>query len=184
MIRESDNGNPVDPQSSERAEPAPVATQTYQEHTVPAFETLGRFLEEDGWFPQRLSGENGYIYRMSFQGRNGLMPCYAQIRPQLSQFLFYVIAPVKATADRAMALCEFLTRANYGLRIGNFELDMDNGNIRYKSSLDFEGTELVPTLIRSAIYPAVQTMDDYLPGIFSVLFGGIPPKEAIEAIES
>ena len=63
-----------------------------------------------------------------------------------------------------IAIAELLTRANYGIRIGNFERDYSDGEIRDKSSLDFECQSLTPTLIRNSIYPAVQTMDYYLPG--------------------
>jgi hypothetical protein len=146
-----------------------------------AFGTLGQFLEEDGWHPQQL--EDRYIYRMGFAGEHGQTICYAQIRDDLEQFLFYVVAPVKASEELRQAVAEFVTRANYGLRIGNFELDFSDGEIRYKSSLDFEDAALTPVLIRNAIYPAVQTMDRYLPGLMSVIYGGRLPAEAIVDIE-
>jgi hypothetical protein len=38
-------------------------------------------------------------------------------------------------------------------------------------------------LIRNAIYPAVHTMDRYLPGLLRVSFGGATPHEAIEEAE-
>ena len=46
-----------------------------------------------------------------------------------------------------------------------FKRLVTDGEVRYKSSIDFEGAELTPSLIRNTIYPAVQTMDRYLPGI-------------------
>jgi hypothetical protein len=147
-----------------------------------AFDTLGRFLEEDGWYPQQL--DDRYIYRMGFSGEHGQVACFAQIRPELEQLLFYVLAPVKAPEDRLDAVAEFLTRANYGLRIGNFEMDYNDGEVRYKSSLDFEGEPLSPRLIRNAIYPAVQTLDRYLPGLMQVIYGNRSAQEAIEEIES
>ncbi len=146
-----------------------------------AFETLGNFLREDEWHPEQL--EDRTIYRMGFQGQNGRMACYAQIRLELKQFLFYVLAPMKAPEEKRMAIAEFITRANYGLRIGNFEMDFEDGEVRYKSSLDFEGVELQPEIIRNAIYPAVQTMDLYLPGIMGVLYSDKTPTELIEEIE-
>jgi len=33
---------------------------------------------------------------------------------------------------------EFLTRANYGLNIGNFEMDFQDGEIRFKTAIDVE----------------------------------------------
>lgn len=146
-----------------------------------AFATLGEYLERDGWHPQRLGDDT--IYRTGFLGENGQMVCYAQVLSDLEQFLFYVLAPVKAPEDRRPAVAEFITRANFGLRIGNFEMDFADGEVRYKSSLDFEDAMLTPELIKGAIYPAVRTMDRYLPGLMRVIYGGQSALEAILEIE-
>jgi hypothetical protein len=81
-------------------------------------------------------------------------------------------------------VAEFITRTNYGLRIGNFEMDFQDGEVRYKSSLDFEGSTLTPEWIQHAVYPAVQTMDRYLPALMKVIDGSLSPLEAVEEIES
>ncbi len=151
------------------------------DNALQAFATLGKFLTDDEWYPQQL--EEKHIYRTGFSGHNGQTTCYAQIRMDLEQFMFYVVAPVKAPEDERLAVAEFITRANYGLRIGNFELDFDDGEVRYKSSLDFEGTALTTKLIRRAIYPAVQTMDRYLPGLMSVIYGNKSPVKAVAEVE-
>ncbi len=146
-----------------------------------AFVTLGEFLDEDGWHPQRLEGRT--IYRTGFSGQNAQMACYAQVIVEYNLFLFYAIAPFKVPEDARMAAAEFITRANYGMRIGNFELDFRDGEVRYKSSLDFEGAILTPELIKQAIYPAVLTIDRYMPGLMGVVHGGKDPVEAIVEIE-
>lgn len=146
-----------------------------------AFVALETFLAGDGWYPQRLEGK--YIFRMGFAGKNGQLTCYAQIRVDLEQFLFYALAPVKVPEEARLTAAEYLTRANYGLRIGNFELDFNDGEVRYKSSLDFEAAELTPALIKNAIYPAVQTLDRYLPGLMKVIYGAAFPAEAVAEIE-
>jgi hypothetical protein len=146
-----------------------------------AFATLGQFLQEDGWHPQKL--EDKTIYRVAFTGKNGTYVCYAVIRMDLEQFLFYAQAGAKAPEEARLAVAEFITRANYGLRIGNFELDMSDGEVRYKSSLDFEGTRLTDQWIKNAIYPAVQTMDRYFAGLMQVMYAQSSPEEAIAAIE-
>lgn len=146
-----------------------------------AFATLTTFLESDGWYPQPL--DDKAVHRVYFAGENGELRCYAQIRTDLSQFLFYVIAPVKAPEAVRAAVAEYITRANYGLRIGNFEMDYSDGEVRYKSSLDFEGETLTQTLIKNTIYPAVQTMDFYLPGLLGVMYGNKTPVEAIQDTE-
>ena len=146
-----------------------------------AFATLGEFLRDDGWHPQRM--DNQAIYRVYFSGEHGDVRCYAQIRVDLEQFLFYVIAPIKTPAPVLPAVVEYVTRANYGLRIGCFELDYADGEVRFRSSLDFEGETLTPGLIRNAIYPAVHTMDFYLPGLLAVMYGNKTPEQAIVEVE-
>lgn len=152
-----------------------------QENSMRAFETLRQFLEEDEWYPQKL--EDRYILRMGFSGKNSQLTCYAQIRMDLEQFLFYAMAPVKVPEELRAEVAEFITRANYGLRIGNFEMDFRDGEVRYKSSLDFEGAELTAPLIKHVIYPAVQTMDRYMPGLMQVLYSDTTAAEAISEIE-
>jgi hypothetical protein len=146
-----------------------------------AFAELGRYLDADGWFPQPL--EERHTYRMFYSGASGELRCYASVRVDLEQFFFYAVSGVKVPEGARVAVAEFLTRANYGLRIGNFELDFGDGEVRYKSSLDFEGEILSDNLIRNAIYPAVRIMDEYLPGLMKVAFGGATPADAIREIE-
>jgi hypothetical protein len=155
--------------------------QVENTNSLEAFQVLEQFLTEDGWYPQQL--EDRMIFRMGFEGSNGRVACYAQIRAELEQLLFYVYAPIKAEEEMRLAVAEYITRANYGLRIGNFEMDFSDGEVRYKSSLDFEDVSLHPEMIKHAIYPAVQTMDRYLPGLMSVIYGAKTPEAAIVDIE-
>lgn len=146
-----------------------------------AFATLHQYLEDDGWHPQKLDGRD--MYRMTFQGKNGLLQCYAQVRIEAEQLLCYAQAPIKAPEEQRDAVAEYLTRANYGMYVGNFELDYNDGEVRFKSSIDFEDEPLTANLIRNTIYPAVRLMDTYMPGLMRVIYGGATPKQAVEEIE-
>lgn len=159
----------------------PAAPVADEERGRRGFEVLGQFLESDRWHPRRL-GEH-FIYRVDYASKHGSLRCYAEVRVDLEQVVFYVVAPVKAPPEVRAAVAEFVTRANYGMRIGNFELDYGDGEVRYKSALDFEGVALTPQLVRNLIYPAVSTMDRYLAGILAVLSGAATPVEAIDQVE-
>ena len=102
---------------------------------------------------------------------------------ELEQLYIYVMPEVNVPEDALVAVAEFFTRANYGMRIGNFELDFGDGEIRYKSSLDFEGAGLTPRLVSNAIYPAVTTMDRYFTALMRVAFGNIPAIQAVQELE-
>lgn len=146
-----------------------------------AFVALREFLETDGWHPVYIDG--GDFFRMSFRGRHGEYRVVARVRGDFDQLLVYAFAPVAAPAVSLAAVGEFLTRANYGIRIGNFELDLADGEIRYKTSLDFEGVGLTSIMIRNLIYPAAQTLDRYFPGLIAVLAGAKTPREAVDFVE-
>ena len=88
--------------------------------------------------------------------------------------------PVPEERREAMAL--FLTRANYGILHGNFELDLDDGDLRYKTSIDVSGAELTETLLENVVIANVSMFDRYVPGIEAVV-RGVDPDDAIAAIE-
>lgn len=69
------------------------------------------------------------------------------------------------------------------MTIGNFELDFNDGEIRYKTSIDVEGDALTHALTKRLVYTNVMMMDEYLPGIQAVIEAGVSPEEAIQAIE-
>ncbi len=144
------------------------------------YQTMIQFFTEDDWSFTKLQGEP--VLRMRFQGENGEWACYAKARKEQEQFVFYSICPIASPEDKRMAIAHFLTLANYGTIIGNFELDYIDGEIRYKTSIDVEGDRLTSALIKRLVYTNVTMMDEYLPGIQAVL-AGQTPASAIQSIE-
>jgi hypothetical protein len=120
---------------------------------------------------------------MGFSGENGHWPCYAQARDAQQQIVVYSICPLRVSEEKRPTMAEFITRANYGLVIGNFEMDYEDGELRYKTSLDFEDAEVTTELLRHIVYANVTTLDRYLPGILAVLAGGQTPEAAVLAID-
>jgi len=146
------------------------------------FDTVIKFFTDDDWSFAKVQGEP--TLRMLFQGKNGTWTCYARTRVEQLQFVFYSICPVKVPKPKRRALGELIARANYGMIIGNFELDFVDGEIRYKTSIDVEGSTLTFPLIKRLVYTNVMMMDEYLPGITAVTKGEASPEDAIAQIET
>ncbi len=144
-------------------------------------DTAITFFKEDNWPFQQLEGQP--ILQIGFQGENGQWTCFAMAREEQAQFAFYSVCTARAPEARRPALAEFLTRANYGLIIGNFELDWTDGEIRYKTSMDVEGDRLTPALVKQMAYANVVTMDRYLPGIMRIIYGDVAPDQALAEID-
>lgn len=147
-----------------------------------AFDQLVAYLKADGWGPE--VDPEALTCDMAFQGEQGRFACIARIDGTLDHLLFRVTAPVQVPAATRIAGMEFLTRANFGLHIGNFEMDVEDGEVRFKTALDFEGTELTPALFKGLLNPAVAAMDTYLLGLMAVMSGAKSPADAIRDIEA
>ena len=147
----------------------------------PLFEAMVDFFKSDDWPYIQL--EDRPVLSLNYNGKHANWTCYAQAREEQQQVIFYSVCPVTAPVERRAALAEFITRANYGLIIGNFELDFEDGEIRYKTSLDVEGLTLSAAVIKNLINANVSTMDQYLPGLLTLLFADVSPREMIDRIE-
>ncbi len=141
---------------------------------------VAQFFQQDEW---PYTQNDPHVLATQFQGANGQFNCYAQAREAEQQFVFYSVCSIKAPAAKYFTVAEFLTRANYGMIIGNFEFDFRDGEIRYKTSIDVEGDTLTLALIKQVVYPNVLMMDRYLSGLMKVIYGGLSPEAAIELIE-
>ena len=146
------------------------------------FDVVINFFKEEEWQFQIIQEQP--TLRLAFQGKNGKWDCYAKAREQQQQFVFYSICPLNAPENKRLAITEFITRANYGMIMGNFEFDFTSGEIRYKTGIDVEGDRLSFALIKQIVYANVMMMDEYLPGIMAVIGGEVEVKEAILQIES
>ena len=145
----------------------------------PLLDTVIDFFTTDDWSYTKLQGES--ILQLGFQGENGQWHCTAQVNEDAQRFAFY--SHLLTNAPPTAALAEFIARANYGLALGNFELDYADGEIRYKTSIDVQGDALSTDLVRNLVYANVLTMDQYLPGLRAVLSGSATPTQAIHRIE-
>lgn len=142
---------------------------------------LKMFFQEDGWSFTEI--EDFPALRLPFRARNGEWACYAQAREEQDLFVFYSVFPIKTPEAYRPKMAEFIARANYGLLIGNFEMDLSDGEIRYKTSFGMDAIQLSPAVIRPVVYANVLTVEHYMPGILAVLNNDKSPEEAVMMVE-
>ena len=140
-----------------------------------------QFLKDDNWNPHQVGEEP--IYSGSVKADNGSWLYYAQVKEEERQFMFYSMLEFKVPPERRQAMAELLTRANYRLLVGNFEMDFADGQVRFRTSLDVEGGELTEQMLRNLVYGNVLVMNEYLPAITSVANSGADPADALAGIE-
>lgn len=145
------------------------------------FSRLIDFMEEEEWKYEILEGET--VLRFHFKGSSGRLLCYADVEEEKDWLIFYSYLPVNTPQEKMLVMAEFVTRANRGMRIGNFELDFEDGEIRYKTSIDIEGGEFTSKMIDNLLRANLSTMNRYFPGMMELIYSDKTPKELIEKIE-
>ncbi len=109
--------------------------------------------------------------------------CFAITLEEDRQCLFSSSVPVTVPPNRLPAMIEALARANFGLPIGNFEIDLTDGELRYKTSIDVDNSDLDAGLVRTLVYANISVTRRYLPALYAVANDGVEPAEAIKTVE-
>lgn len=154
---------------------------------APLLELVEAFIANEGWTATPLEGLPAL--RMQFRSQHGPLTSFLRVREAQGQIVFYTQCPIPVPAERRVAVTDFLTRANYGMIVGNFEFDVADGDLRFKTSLELgpeptlDGLPAFARLFGPMIGTNLGAMDRYLPGIAEVV-AGRAPAEAIAAIET
>lgn len=147
------------------------------------FNAVVDFLTDDGWKYTILEEDQDLLaLTLSFKGRNGSWQCFAIVDEEKHWLRFYSILPVHVPESKRHEANEFIARANYGLMLGNYEIDMNDGEVRFKTSVDAEGGELTKPMIDNLLRSNLISMDRYFPGMMAVLYSDRSPAEIYEDI--
>ncbi|MCL2547971.1 MAG: YbjN domain-containing protein [Symbiobacteriaceae bacterium] len=146
----------------------------------PIAQAIEALFNREGWKIQKRDERS---YSFGFRGNNNRYDFIARIGERHNTLSIYAILPMQAPNNRLHETAEFLHRANYGLIIGNFEMDFRDGEVRYKASVDFEDNQPAPDHINSLIDCALAMSDRYIPGLGKVIFANADAEEAIKEIE-
>jgi hypothetical protein len=148
----------------------------------PIMQSVLDFFRHDDWDVRPLD-EADSVIQVGFRGDNGEWDCLAVVLEPSAHFLFYSVCPVSCPAEKINDMMDFLHRANHGLNLGNFEFDVVEGEIRFKTSLRIK-RGLDHELCQSLIHSNVLVMDEYMPGIVGIIELGMSPEAAIMVVES
>jgi len=157
--------------------------QQAQSNRFKAYATLRKVLAEIGWGAEP-DEENTSFYVDFGPPHVPVSDAMAVVAADTERFLFYVQFGATAPPERRDEIARFITRANWGLSIGNFEMDYEDGDMRFKSSVSFQDVELSETLIRNAILSAMNAVEAYADALIAVVTGEKDAEQAIEEAES
>ncbi len=91
---------------------------------------------------------------------------------------------VKVPAGARNEIALALHRANYGLRLGKFELDLRDGELRFHISIPFADELPADKVLDRIVYTGSAMMNRYLPAFLSIIYGNEIAENAVALAEA
>lgn len=151
----------------------------------PIRQRVMKYLSEDQWTFQ----QGDYSLSARVQGKNAVYPISFFIWEVDPDIRVYTYIDTRIYENKRATVAEFLTRANYNMPFGNFEFDMDEGEVRYKTSIAIgKNIEfLTDEILEQLIWVNVSNMELYYPAIMRINFSNennIDVKAILQEIEN
>ena len=147
-------------------------------------EMIRDFLIEDDWH-FTFDEENAcFTFNISIDGKLQHLRYVIYVKDDC--YTVYAVSPLNADSEDPAIMskmADFICRANYGLRNGNFELDMRDGELRYKIFVDCDGLLPNTDILRNSIIIPSVMFERYSAGIIDVMFKDSSAEDAIAKCE-
>ncbi len=103
-------------------------------------------------------------------GRLATYHCFYQTQDETKVITCAVCAPMFIPVAALRHVLDFITRVNFNLKLGAFEIDFD-GLFRFRAGIPLGDTTPDPTMVASIAYIGVAMFDRYWPNILEILAG-------------
>jgi len=128
--------------------------------TTPIVDTIKQFLQSKQWhytYYRPRADDTQQSHHLSLRMRNGRLDCGYLFRIQETNALLavYGILPFVIPESHQSAAMLLITQINYYMIIGNLEMDVNDGEIRFKSAIDVEAVGINDTIIEQLLQSVV-----------------------------
>lgn len=126
-----------------------------------------------------LVDEEHEVVRINTHTRVGSYEIVVCPRADRELFQVFGLAPVRIPTGARPAVAEAIARANYGMTLGRFELDFEDGELRLHADTVMVSNLLSDEVIERLISCAVQMLDLFMPAILAIVYGNESPADSI-----
>ena len=119
------------------------------------------------------SDAEGVLIVAQISGDDGSWSAYVQITDDedVRRVVIHGRLPARIPESNRMKVAETLTRVNYDLIVGNFELNMEDGEVLFKTTLDLADGQLTEAMYKRVYHLNGQCVNEYFGEILRVGFG-------------
>jgi len=149
---------------------APTSSPLAGDRAPTLHEQMLEFLTAEGLDYERHDDERAA--RIVHQGDTVEWACIAQVWEEPRVFAFYSVSPLRPLPAHLARTAELVHRLNLGMLAGNFEIDLDDGELRLKTMVGFgPNGAWSDELARVVVYTNLAAMNHYLPALLAVITG-------------
>ncbi len=159
-----------------------MAEKNYSEKI---FKAVEEYLTEKDWKFKTM--EDRGVIQTGLRLRNKLKSTDIAFRIHQEDFVITLVLPIGAgeEAEDLARVNEFLTRANYGMRRGCFEMDFNDGEVGFRiSQYCDEGQSPSSDAIEDTLFIGVAMVERYGDAFLKVVYDLATPEEAVDEAES
>ncbi|MBQ2632828.1 MAG: YbjN domain-containing protein [Kiritimatiellae bacterium] len=146
-------------------------------------DVVKKFLDENDWHYDM--HDHGHVATFT-GGVGGFKGLYNSFRFILfvgeDEVQNYATFPASAK-DKLPEMAEFITRANYGLKYGDFEMDWNDGEVRFHLTFSMSAVRADEMILPTLLLAPPRMLDQYSKGFTEVLMGLKTPADAIKDCE-
>lgn len=142
---------------------------------------IDSFFEEIEWKYKFDEEKSNYAFGVDMGNVIGNLKFVLLLREH--HYKVYAILNSKVEQNHFDKVAEYLHRANYGMNNGNFEIDYRDGEVRYKTYIDFQGVELSKGFIEESIFVPLIMFERYGKNLIKLMLGDGVPEDLIKDSE-
>jgi len=136
--------------------------------------SVEQFLREQGWPSEKRTSPEQDVYVVALSDRDYTL--FYIIRKANQQLAIYATLKKTVSESRRAAVMEYLTRINFAaLRVGNFQMDVSEGDVQFRVGIDVEHGTINPAMVKQLTFTyAIGIADLFFPGIKEIEEGRTP----------
>ena len=157
-----------------------VSTSAAEPSETPLHDSLIAAMDAIGWDHHFNEAPSALV---DLVGTTGLYASKFYANEAALLLVCFTRAPLLVPLRARRRVMDFITRANFGMQHGSFELGLDDGLLGFRTSTDAAGSVVAESTVRSMVAHNVSTMDRYIPSLMEVVYGKRNPREAVDAAE-
>ena len=143
------------------------------------FEHVASYLDANDW--RYSSDAERHYYSMSCRIKEATIRVVIDVfeTEEWRRIMTFSIYPIFVPENRRPTVLEAMNRINHSLVYGNFEMDMADGEIRFRTTVESDN-DIQESMIERVLNGNLSLSDKHFGALMAVVFGSVEPEDVKE----